>query len=53
MPIVISDFEIVPDAEPVPAPATATQVASKRLTPHEVALALRREQERAARVRPE
>ena len=52
MPIVISEFEIVPESEPVaqPAPASPTPPA-RRLTPHELALALRHEREREARVR--
>jgi hypothetical protein len=52
MPIVISEFEIVP--EPEPAPVTAAQAAEpppRRLTPYDVALAMRHETARDARVR--
>ena len=52
MPIVISEFEIVPESEPVAPPATqAPPQSGRRLTPHELALALRHEADREARVR--
>jgi hypothetical protein len=51
MPIVISEFEIVPD--PVPetqAPRTAAPPVPRMLTPYELALALAHETRRDARV---
>jgi hypothetical protein len=51
MPIVISEFEIVPETEPARPAAPPAPAAGRRLTPHEIALALRHEAERMARVR--
>jgi hypothetical protein len=52
MPIVISEFEIVPETEPAPvAAARQADPPARRLTPYEIALALRHELGREARVR--
>jgi hypothetical protein len=55
MPIVISEFEIVPDApprnEPVLAPRGAEPPVSRPPTPYELALAFAHVARRAARVR--
>ena len=51
MSIVISEFEIVPETEPAPTPPPPFAPAARRLTPHELALAIRHEIARDARVR--
>ena len=52
MPIVISEFEIVPESTPAAAPSSALPPSPRQpLTPRELTLALRHEAAREARVR--